>query len=202
MPGERRWRADPRDGWQYAIKERICLYWDESGAGWQAFALVWGSGGRISFVQVGSDCPVRSFPLRQRYWTSAYLYELEEPCMQYLKKLAEAAKKRRVQLSDQEKKVNEALAAIREYCETAVWPNGDARSTSTLSLFTDDGVWKACLNDKAEDQVLFATGDSIWGVLEALEATLRAGTGDWRRSKWSSSGKAQKRPSGGVDRRG
>lgn len=193
--------GDP-GGWSYALRHPVALYWPAPNDGYWAIAYLWGSGGRISFGRVGSDCPLVSHPLAHRYWTLAYVHELEEPAMKYLKKISEVANKKRATLTAVEKEVKDKLPALTEYLETDRWPNGDERVTSTLSLFVDAGVYKACLNDRQEELVLFSSADSLWGALEALEGTLEAGTGDWRRSQWSGRGKGQKRPQRPLDRNG
>lgn len=192
---------DGPGAWSRPVRERLGLYWPSDEEGYWAVVTVWGTGGRISFGRVGSDCPTASFPLRPRYWCLGYVQELRDPAMKYLKQMADVAKRRRVKLSDEEEAFQARYVALGEYLTTDRWPNGDMRLTSTLSLFVDDGVWKVCLNDRQEELVLFATGDSMLGVLEALEATLRAGTGDWRRSMWSKAKSGNKRNGKPVDRR-
>lgn len=62
---------------------------------------------------------------------------------------------------------------------------GKARQTSTLSIFAEAAAFKARLCDRDSDNVLFMTADTFLGVLEALEAALQSGTGDWREDKWA-----------------
>lgn len=73
---------------------------------------------------------------------------------------------------------------IVEFLGCAVWEeDGTERTTGTIQLFTDGGMWKAMLNDRAQSLVAFVTvlpGESLLAVLEkALAAT---GT-DWRTAR-------------------
>jgi hypothetical protein len=49
-----------------------------------------------------------------------------------------------------------------------------------LTLYLEDGVFKAALNDKEADASVFRTGDALQKVLEALEKALANDTADWR----------------------
>lgn len=192
---------DNAEDWAWGLREPIAYYAVSDDEIYWAVAYLWGSGGRISFGRVGSDCPIVSFPLRERYWCLGYLSELREPAMKYLKQVASSAAKKVGPLTAEAKALKDRLAALHEYCESVTWPDGRERVTSSVSLFTDGGVWKACLNDRDGELVLFAAEGSMLGVLDALEATLRAGTGDWRHSSWSRAGKSGKRTGKPVDRR-
>ena len=72
------------------------------------------------------------------------------------------------------------------------WDDGGDRCTSTLLVFAEDGLWKGCLHDREEKATLWASGGTIRGVMEALEALLSEGHGMWRRDKVWSPGKGRK----------
>lgn len=69
---------------------------------------------------------------------------------------------------------------IWEYLTIRMYESGEERKTSTLLAFVEDGVWKACLNDRDQQRSLWVTGGSHAGALAALEALLEAGGGVWR----------------------
>lgn len=73
--------------------------------------------------------------------------------------------------------------ALWEYLTLAVWEDGSVRELSTLILMVEEGRWKACLSDKANDRTAWRTADTLAGLLEALEAGLAGGGLDWRRPK-------------------
>ena len=70
--------------------------------------------------------------------------------------------------------------SLWEYLTTVSWPDGTARRTSTLLLFSDAGCVKLCLNDRDAELSTWMTGRDPEEALEALEAVLEAGTGEWR----------------------
>jgi len=74
------------------------------------------------------------------------------------------------------------LAFLEEQLVTLTYDDGSVRRTSTVTLFAEDGRWKGCLSDRDQGMVLFATGDSAAGVLEALDEALGSGHPDWRRA--------------------
>lgn len=58
--------------------------------------------------------------------------------------------------------------------------DGGARKTSTLLLFVDAGMLKACLSDREESLVAFASAGSFNELLDALEGGLSHDSLDWR----------------------
>lgn len=72
---------------------------------------------------------------------------------------------------------------IYEYLTARLFSDGSERETATLLLFAAEGVWKCCLNDRAEERSLWATGYTHGAAMGALEAMLDNSTGEWRRSK-------------------
>lgn len=61
---------------------------------------------------------------------------------------------------------------------------GKARKVGSVSLFAEDGKWKAALNDRDGGLVAFCSADSFAGLLEALDRGLKSGSLDWRDSKF------------------
>jgi len=68
---------------------------------------------------------------------------------------------------------------------------GEPRKTSSLSIFADNGAWKAFLNERNDAMSLCVSADSFTGVLDVLEAALGSSDPDWRPSPFGreSSGK-------------
>lgn len=85
----------------------------------------------------------------------------------------------------------ERFPALWEYLSLDRWEDGKARALSSLTVFWGDGRLKCCLNDKANNRCLFASGESLAALLTALEAALASDTADWR----ASSPPRPKRPS-------
>lgn len=58
--------------------------------------------------------------------------------------------------------------------------DGTPRQTSSLLIFCEDGVWKACLSERERELTLWAAGDTLAELLEAMEATLQSPAPQWR----------------------
>jgi len=88
--------------------------------------------------------------------------------------------------------------ALHEFLTLSQLPDGTARTPSTLSLFSDGGLWKAALNEKDSGLVLWATGESLAQLWDELEARLTAPVVDWRPSKPYA---GPRTPAKGVDKK-
>lgn len=64
-----------------------------------------------------------------------------------------------------------------------VWPDGECKSRSSLVVFVEDGLFKACLTEKDSNSVLWASCKSFDELLEALEARLTDDQPDWRKGR-------------------
>lgn len=76
--------------------------------------------------------------------------------------------------------VLDPLPGVREMLVETRYPDGQPRQTSTLLLFVEAGVVKACLRDRDQGQSAWSSGVSVIDALEALEAGLQADTVQWR----------------------
>jgi len=72
--------------------------------------------------------------------------------------------------------------ALSEYLTSAQYPDGTARQLATLTIFREDGFWKACLNEKDQGLVLFVAEGRFGTLLEALELLLQEDHPPWRKS--------------------
>jgi len=108
----------------------------------------------------------------------------------YLKKAQQAAKKAKKERKDPF--FAEKYEALHEYLTMTAWEDGSERVTSTISLFVDQGQWKARLNDRDGGQVAFVSAEGFIALLEALETALRDGTLDWREDRFSAKPKGKK----------
>lgn len=76
-----------------------------------------------------------------------------------------------------------ALPAVFEYM-TSLPPDAPKNAkTASLTVFCEEGVFKACLNDRVDGLVCFATADTFDALLSALESMVASGEADWRRPK-------------------
>jgi len=78
---------------------------------------------------------------------------------------------------------------LAEFISRVLWEPGQPREKGSVFLFFEDGVFKACLNDKDSSQVAFTSSLTFAGLWEALEKGLAKNTLDWR---LSTQGKAKR----------
>lgn len=69
--------------------------------------------------------------------------------------------------------------ALFEYL-TLAWEAGAARKTATATLFSEEGRFKICLNDRESGCTAWCAGETVLEALDSLEGHLRAGDADWR----------------------
>lgn len=69
------------------------------------------------------------------------------------------------------------------YISKIAFPDGEVRKRSTLIVFAEDGMVKACLSDKDTESSLWAASGTFTGVLEALEGRLTEDSPEWRAAK-------------------
>lgn len=78
--------------------------------------------------------------------------------------------------------------ALHEYLTATSYPDGSARQTASLSVFSEDGLWKACLNERDTGMVLFVAESHYDDLLTALELLLQEERPPWRPSKHKGKG--------------
>lgn len=72
--------------------------------------------------------------------------------------------------------------ALLEYLTLAVL-DGSPRQTATVLTFCEDGRFKACFRDREAALIAFVSGDSLLGLLDAIEKGLATDRLDWRAEK-------------------
>lgn len=90
---------------------------------------------------------------------------------------------RRECLSDASRQWEDTHPAIVEFMTLAALDDGQERETSMLCVLFEDGLYKVALQDRQEGQSLWVSAQSIPEALEALEARLQAGDGEWRQMR-------------------
>lgn len=83
--------------------------------------------------------------------------------------------------------------ALFEFLTVGELPGGEVRQTSTLTIFTEGGLWKGCLNERDSEATLFGSGDTVEACLKNLEERLTAPHVDWRRKAPGGAAKSPKR---------
>lgn len=82
--------------------------------------------------------------------------------------------------------------ALVEYLTLAAWPDGSVRETATLLILGEDGMWKACINDRANERSGWLSGSTLAGLLASLEANLAEDRMEWRKHRPGGKYKARK----------
>lgn len=70
-----------------------------------------------------------------------------------------------------------------EMLTTDKWDTGEPRKTTTILLFMEEGLFKACVHDRALGLSGFMTGDSLAGLLMSVEVAIRSNTMGWKANK-------------------
>jgi len=78
-----------------------------------------------------------------------------------------------------------------EYLTALSYADGTERQPCTLLVFTGDGEWKACLNDRDADAHLWASGKTLGALLATMEERLCDDCPGWRAKR--ADGKTGKR---------
>lgn len=72
---------------------------------------------------------------------------------------------------------------IEEYLTATSYDDDSPRVPSTLTVFVDEGMFKASLNDRDVGRTLFVSGTAFNDVLDVLEALLESDRPPWREAK-------------------
>lgn len=72
---------------------------------------------------------------------------------------------------------------VVEFLVETRYGDGSNRLPGSLSFFTEDGMLKACLNDKDQGLIVFVSGSGLQGCLLALERGLQQDSLEWRKAK-------------------
>lgn len=72
---------------------------------------------------------------------------------------------------------------VMEYVTGECWADGSARTTASLLLFYETGLFKVCLNDRACERTGWATGPTPEQALSSLDKMLASDGLEWRKAK-------------------
>lgn len=92
----------------------------------------------------------------------------------------------------QESDFARAYPCLHEWITLLVWDDGAARVPATVTVFFEDGRFKACLSDRDQQRVAFTSGWTVDGALGALEEGLLGHTLDWRTKSGQGGGRPRK----------
>ncbi len=78
--------------------------------------------------------------------------------------------------------------ALVEFLTRSVWEDGSGRSTGTVMLMVESGLWKAWVHDKDASCAAFVSSGTLAGLLKAVDKGVESGQLDWRPDKNGTSG--------------
>jgi len=76
-----------------------------------------------------------------------------------------------------------AYPALFEFLSATEWDTDIDRTTGTLLLFCEEGMFKCCLNDRDGCLKTFMAAESFEALLQSVNNGLIRGSLDWRREK-------------------
>lgn len=71
---------------------------------------------------------------------------------------------------------------LAEFLTRVLWEPGQPREKGSVFVFIEDGMVKACVNDKDSLQVAFVSSVTFAGLWDAIEKGLAKDSLDWRLS--------------------
>lgn len=69
---------------------------------------------------------------------------------------------------------------LAAYLTDTAYEDGSARRTATMTVFAEEGLFKASINDREQSRSAFMAADTFTGLLDRLEKGLQADRLDWR----------------------
>jgi len=117
---------------------------------------------------------------------ASHYYWLLEQGMELMDmgKFLEASKKkaarREQRVAPQDESFGALYPAMWEFFTETKWGKDEPRETSTLLVFVEAGMWKACFNDRDQERTMWASNATFEGLLASLEAKIASGEDDWR----------------------
>jgi len=73
--------------------------------------------------------------------------------------------------------------ALFEYMTAVSFSDGQTRTPCSLTVFAEDGAFKACLSERDMDLTLWGTGATFHEALACLETRLVSPNPDWRKKR-------------------
>lgn len=170
---------------------------------WQKKAIgsvVWGSanrllgksvfGERVGFTRRAGEPVVYAFRDEVLLWVEPCPHPcemershgtVEEWVMSFLKRREANEQRKAMASAAQAVQWAKEHPALWEYLTTEEYPDGSPRERSMLCFFVENGVFKGALQDRDQQQSLWASSDALESLVEALEAKCAAGdASEWR----------------------
>lgn len=76
--------------------------------------------------------------------------------------------------------LTDRLPTFLDFVTLVRWPEGDLRTTGTVLLFCEDGLWKASLHDRDGARTVFVSAGGLLELLSVCDEALAAQGTPWR----------------------
>lgn len=96
---------------------------------------------------------------------------------------ATKAKVQETRIAETDSAFSKAYPALAEFLSLEAWDSETERTRGTLTVFWEEGAFKASVNDRDADQVAFVSKGTFKGLLDSIEKGLVGDSLDWRQSK-------------------
>jgi hypothetical protein len=113
-------------------------------------------------------------------WDALDAEQKRRMVMSFFKKPPAIAKSKDGGADPDDPKYAKRYPTLWEYLSKGHWPDGEVRKRSSLVVFAEDGKLKGCLSERESELSLWASGSTLEGLLEALEARLTEPDPEWR----------------------
>lgn len=159
---------------------RILTYTRDRGPGWkvevhQRPAGVWLMG---YVLWPWHLCAWEWFP--GWYYESLSLVEWEEVCMSFLDRTRKVADAGGSAESLEDRQAREKLPTLIEALTMRAVIDGRETNRFSLSIFINDGVWKAIVRDKVDMIACWVASKTLSGLIPTVEAALLDPDHEWR----------------------
>lgn len=85
-----------------------------------------------------------------------------------------------ITLASEDPNFGKKYPALSEFLSVEAWDEQTERTRGTLTIFWEEGAFKASVNDRDAEQVAFVSKGTFLGLLEAIEKGLVSDSLDWR----------------------
>jgi hypothetical protein len=79
----------------------------------------------------------------------------------------------------------EVFSNLMEFLFSPLWEDGSSRALGTLAVQFSQGKVMVKLKDTELKRYAFFSADTLDSALEAADAALGTGEGDWRKDEWA-----------------
>jgi len=80
-------------------------------------------------------------------------------------------------------KLSVSVAALSEFICLTKWDDGSTRKTGSVTIFTEEGSWKAWINDKDAARSSVCSAASLGALLTLIDDKLQDDSLEWRRAR-------------------